>query len=349
MAEHTHESAGGAKKSNFFLSVKFIVAVIFVVAVVSYAFTYSVKFNEAAVVTTWGKAGEGAVREKPGLGFKIINPIQSVTKYDVRARFLAVQVEQVQTADSRPITMSLYTIWRVDDPLEFFQSYSEAGPSSEDHYKKAEDTLRSIMRAQQRQISKFRFDQMFTSSGSTVLPQAEAMILEAMQGEQVLQKSGIRPLVVGINSIELPTTTTGVVFERMKTDRISLVNALQSKGAAEANAITQRAQADAEKIRAFAKALASEIRAQGDSEAAQWVARMADMPDLVTFLQKLDMYASVLLKRATIVVSTSESDWNLLDPDSMTDVPVGVIPGSEAAVVAQNGKREKESGQGGNP
>src|SRR5262245_35688907 len=100
--------------------------------------TYTVRFTETAVLTTFGKASEADVIKEPGLGLKATDPIQSVTKYDKRVRLLTVKLETQQTADSKQVIVEGFCTWRVDDPLKFFQSFSNAGDRADEHYRKAE-------------------------------------------------------------------------------------------------------------------------------------------------------------------------------------------------------------------
>src|SRR5204863_9901729 len=68
-------------------------AAVFVIALLARAMTYTVRFTETGVLTTFGKAGDEAIKKDPGLYFKWPDPIQSVTKYDTRTRFLQTQLE----------------------------------------------------------------------------------------------------------------------------------------------------------------------------------------------------------------------------------------------------------------
>ena len=77
-----------------------LLALLFVAAVIAFAFSYTVRFTESAVVTTFGRAGEDAVVSEPGLKFKWPYPIQSVTKYDSRLRVLQTR-SQTQERSSR--------------------------------------------------------------------------------------------------------------------------------------------------------------------------------------------------------------------------------------------------------
>ena len=70
-------------------NLKLVVFVLLLIgALMSYMVLYTVRFTEAAVETRFGKAGPDAVKREPGLYFKLPYPIDSVTSYDVRTRFL---------------------------------------------------------------------------------------------------------------------------------------------------------------------------------------------------------------------------------------------------------------------
>src|SRR5688500_4082532 len=125
--------------------------------------TYTVRFTENAVLTTFGKAGENAQKTQPGLKFKWPDPIQSVTKYDTRSGFRQTQSETQQTADSRQLVVEAFCTWKVADPLLFFQRFSNAGDRSADHYRKAEEVLRGSLRSAMGETSKYRMDELFTT------------------------------------------------------------------------------------------------------------------------------------------------------------------------------------------
>ena len=90
-------------RSTFLLTMTGLIVLGFVLFMV----TFSVRFTEAAVVTTFGKASETSVvnqdGDEAGLYFKWPYPVQSVTKYDRRVRILESRSETQLTADDRPI------------------------------------------------------------------------------------------------------------------------------------------------------------------------------------------------------------------------------------------------------
>ena len=130
------------------------VAALLLVFLVTYMFTYTVRYNEAVIVTTFGSTGDNSVKNAPvvtaeglsasgtdaGLHFKWPWPIQQVAQtYDTRVQVVEGALEQAQTADQQSVNVKFYVTWRIADPLEFFKAVGQ--PAS------ADQTLRSRVRA----------------------------------------------------------------------------------------------------------------------------------------------------------------------------------------------------------
>ncbi len=315
-----------------------VVAAVVALALLSRAMTYTVRFTENAVLTTFGKAGEDAIKKDAGLYFKWPDPIQSVTKYDTRARFLQAMSETQQTADNRQLIVESFATWRVEDPYKFFQRFSNAGDRPSDHYAKAEETLRVSLRSAIGEISKYRMDELFTTAAkASKLPELEGKVLAVLQsasqsagGAGGIADYGIKVLSVGINRIELPADTTSAMFASMKADRDRLVKELESKGSSEAQTITSTADSNARKILQFAEAYAADIRQQGDREAQQFVAQMNEAPELAVFLKEIDFIKQSLSKRMTWIVDTTMPGFELLAPSALRKAKAGEVPGIRA-------------------
>lgn len=309
------------------------VCLVFAVAILGRLMTYTVRFTENAVLTTFGKAGPDAKKDQPGLKFKLPDPIQSVTKYDTRSRFLQTQSETQQTADSRQLVVEAFCTWRVSDPLKFFQRFSNAGDRALDHYKQAEEkVLRGSLRSAMGEISKYTMGELFTTNTSaSKLPELEARVLAGLkargQDGYSIEDYGITVDVVGINRIILPEETTKTVFDSMKEGRNLLIKGLESRGDSEAQTIVGAAKANAARIESFAKALAADIRQRGDEEAQPYIAAMAEAPELAVFLKNVDFVKNALAKRITWIVDTSMPGFEFLSPGAMRKSESGHIPG----------------------
>jgi len=313
-------------------NLKLVVFVLLLIgALMSYMVLYTVRFTEAAVETRFGKAGPDAVKREPGLYFKLPYPIDSVTSYDVRTRFLSIKLEQISTADNRQIIAEAFCTWRVDDPLRFYQRFSDAGDRAEDHYRKAEEALRKNLRTVLSSVSKYRFNQLFASGEAASIAELEKDMLRQFaeasdKGGLSLKDYGIAAVDVGITRLLLPDETTKAVIERMQAGRQRIARETESQGEAFAKSIRARAEADAKRITAFVDRLAQDIRTRGDLEAAPYLAQMNRNPELAVYLDNIDFIRSVVAKRTTLVLPTSMPGMGLLDPSALDGLKSGQIP-----------------------
>lgn len=315
-------------RSTLMLSITALI----VLGFIAYWSTYTVRFTEVAVLTTFGKAGENSVRREPGPYLKWPYPVQSVTTYDIRARYLATRSETQQTADDRQIIVEGFLAWRVSDPLAFYQRYSASGPDARDHFRAAERILESLLRAAMSEVSRFELGQLFDPTpGSSRLGELEQAIFDRLTMPdpttgQSMADYGVEPVLVGIKRMVMPEDTTRQVFERMKATRDRLSAEAESQGQAIASTIRNQAQADAQRIRAFAERRAEEIRVAGDREAARFLASFEEAPELAVFLKYIDFLRNGLGKKSTLVLPTTMPGMNLFEPDAVDNsgrIPIG--------------------------
>ncbi|MCW5754157.1 MAG: hypothetical protein KIT24_05540 [Phycisphaeraceae bacterium] len=308
---------------------------VFVLAIASFMVTYTVRFTEAAVVTTFGQAGEDAQAKQAGLHWKLPYPFQSVTKYDTRMRYVQTKLETQQTRDNKQIILEAYCLWRVKDPMRFFKRFSIAGERAADHYREAETRLNGMLRSAMSSTSAYSLGELFPSSGQTSqLDRLESDILAAMtrstdltaEGAQRLDDFGIEIVQVGITRIQFPSDTTTAVIERMSASRKKLVTEIEEQGKAEADRITGGARANADRIMAFAEQRGQEIRAQGDRDSAQYLALMSANPELAKFLRHLDTMRETLAGKVTLILSDQTPGLQLVNPRALRNLVPGQIP-----------------------
>lgn len=322
-------------RSTFLLTLTGLIVLGFVLFMV----TYSVRFTEAAVVTTFGRASENSIKNPDGNGaglyFKWPYPVQSVTKYDRRVRLLESRIESQQTSDARPIIVEAFLTWRVTDPLVFYQRFSNSGPEARDHYSAADRNLSDLLRSAMAEVSNFRMSDLFSPTpGGSRLADLERAILERIRRGEAsdddrgrMADYGVQVELVGIRRIVLPEETTRDVYDRMKATRDKLAAEARAQGDAIASTIRNEAESQADRILAFARRLAAEIRNQGDLEAARWLQQLDEAPELAVFLQNVELIREGFGKQVTLVVPTSFPGMQLLDPRNLMDASTGRLPG----------------------
>lgn len=335
----------------------YLIALVIVAGFLLYMTTYTVRFTDAAVVSTFGRVSETGVVREPGMKFKWPAPIQSVTLYDTRARFMSTQSETQQTADDRQIVVESFLTWRVSDPLTFNMRFNRSGSAASDHYRSAEKLLADLLRSAMSEVSKYRLGELFTPKlGDSKLPALEQDVMARMKrgstapgggggadAAESVEAYGVEVMMVGIKKVVLPEATTNQVFERMRTTMQTLASRAESEGKAIATQIVSAAESDAKRIRAFAQLKADTIKNQGDLEAEKWLRAQAEDPELAEFLKKIEFVREGFGKKVMLVLPTSTFGIDLFDPASLKPLleprPAGRTTGMGGTSKSDPGER----------
>lgn len=301
--------------------------------------TYTVRFNEVAIVSTFGSADAEDVVAEPGLKLKWPAPVQDATVYDRRVRYLETRAETQQTADQRQIIVGGFLTWRVDAEraLTFYQRFRGAAGATElDHYRAAEDVLRASFRSALAEVSRYELSELFAPGDASRLAELEARVLERLTrsdeaGGEDVGSLGVELELVGINSVRLPESVTREVFTQMEEERAKLAADAESEGEALAASIRTEAQNDATRILSFVNRRASEIRTRGDIEAARQLERMDRAPELAVFLERVRLMREGLGRRLTLVLDWDVLGLELFGPDGLPGVESRLLGGGDGA------------------
>lgn len=281
----------------------FMLAVL-VLLLLTYTVTFTVSDWQAAIVSTFGKAGEpidGSQPGRAGLHFKLPWPIQRVTKYDRRIFIFDDTYDEVSTADSLNVLVTVFCGWRIQYPDVFYRSLkTEAGAG--DAAEAAEAKLRTIVRSKKGDVigSEPLSALLNTDPGQMRIQEIEDQIRKAVQDEAG-PRYGIQIVTLGIKSLGLPATVTKTVIESMKTERKRFAEAHRAQGRAEAEGIRERAKAAREQILAFADRKAKRIQAEGKQVAAELYKQYQEDPQFAMFLKELEFLRKTLKENTVIV------------------------------------------------
>jgi membrane protease subunit HflC len=310
----------------------YFLTAVFLIALLSFTITYTVRFTDVAVVTTFGRADTTDVRTEPGLYFKMPYPIQSVTLYDKRMRILTNKFEQLSTKDNRQVAVETFCMWRVEDPLKFFQSFSNAGLRADEHYNRAEFALRQNLRTAAALVSQYEMGELFSASkDGSKLKELQDRMLKSFNGSQDdsglrLADYGIAADDLGLMRVVLTEEVSKTVMERMRAGRDLIVKETQSQGQAMAESIRTQAESDANRIAQFADFLGQKIKSQGELEAVPYYEQMNDNPRLAAFNANMEFIREVYSKKMTMVVSSSMPGIGMFFPDAGESMKTGEIP-----------------------
>lgn len=288
-----------------------ILGVLVALLLLIYMVSYQVRFDEAVLVTTFGKAEEGSVvnadGKGAGLGFKWPWPIQDVRRYPTHTQILEAPPEQQQTKDNQVVVVNDYVAWKISNPLEFERTLKSVYD--------AEEQLRNKLRTARALINQYSFDELTNRDPSKLkLEAVEKAMIESLQKDVNGKAYGIEIKATGIKRLVLPADVTEKVFERQRSSRQMLAQTARSEGEAIAKDINERAESSKNIILSFAERRAQAIRAEGDAEAAGYFKYFKDNEEFAIFLRKIDSLKSTLKHRTTFLLDTKTAPFDLLAP-----------------------------------
>lgn len=320
----------------------YIIAVIVAATLLLFTSTFQVRFNQAAVVTTFGEASQQARKDEPGLHFKWPVPIQQVHKYDTRVRTLSTRIENVVTADGQLVAVQVFLSWKISDVLKFYQEMQD--PAS------AESQLAARLRSGLGVFSRYQFRELLSNDpANSKLGQVEASILDSLvtprDNTPSVSEYGIEPVAVGVTRFILPENTSKSVFERMRVARERLAADARSSGEAEAVRILETANANASKIENFARRVAATIQAEGDRAAAKFLGEQSSDEGLAIRLAELRALEE-MMRSGTTVFTDPNSVFRLLmmPPDDVAypNSSHGSKPAEDGQDAARGGEQSPD-------
>ncbi|MHC4264729.1 MAG: protease modulator HflC [Planctomycetota bacterium] len=280
-----------------------LLIVLLMAALGLYLLAFQVRETESALVVRFGKP----VREikDPGLKFKWPAPIERVTKFDSRLRVYTAEVTETTTKGAIPIIVHTYVVWRVAEPLAFFNAVGTVREANSKLYSQ-------ISSVQNRVIGKHSFGEFVNSDQSKIqFDKIEQEMLDELKialGEGY----GIEIKTLGIMRLMVAEDVTQSVFARMQAERTRRTEATIAQGNAQATAIRSDADMKKTEILAAAESRAMEIRGKGDAEAARYYEMLEADEELAMFLRDLKALRTILEKKSTVVISAETEPFNLL-------------------------------------
>jgi membrane protease subunit HflC len=234
------------------------IAVLVVAFVLAEATLFTVTQTEQVLITQFGDPVK--VITEPGLHTK--TPfVQTVIPFDKRLLNLELPGEQVILGDQRRLVVDTFTLFRITDPLLYYQSVGTV----EDGIR---GRLNSIVSASLRRV-------LANNKLLDVLSAKRDQIMATIRDQVNVEMKGFGVAIVDvrIRRADLPDENTKAVLSRMQSERQRVAAQARAEGA-EASA---RIRADAERERtvllAEARATADRLRGEGEAEATRTYAK----------------------------------------------------------------------------
>ncbi len=284
------------------ITVTIFIALLLVTLVLVFT-AFQVRETESVLVTTFGKPTRQIT--EPGLYFKWPPPFQWCHKFDSRLRVLEADLGETPTKGAVPIVVNTYVVWRIAEPLAFFNA---VGTVTE-----AENKLLSqISDTQNKVIGRHNFSEFVNNDPNQIkFDEIEQEMLAGLQGA-VGDIYGIEIGTLGIKQLKISKDVSNDVFERMKAERNRKTEATIAQGEAEARKIRSDADSKRKVLEVAAEARAKAIRAQGDAEAATYYKMLDEDPEFAIFLRDIEALKKILAERSTVVFSADTEPFKLL-------------------------------------
>ena len=278
---------------------KVLLVILALIAVIVLANSvYTVQENEYACRVRFSKIVD--TTDEAGLHFKI--PFVESVKYFSKATTLYdIPPSEVLTSDKQNMTVDCYILWRISDPLKFYQ------------------TLGSSLAAEDR-LNALTYNELKTVMGT--LAQADIINMEdgakrndiyegiAADVNALAQTYGIGVVDVKIKQFDLPASNLNAVYNRMISERNQMAEKYTAQGNQEATMIRNEVDRDVNIMISNAEAKAAELTAQGEAEYMRLLAEAYDTDD------KKDFYEFTLALDALKKSLTGDEKTVILDADS---------------------------------
>jgi len=240
-----------------------------------------------------------SVLTTPGLSLRLPF-VSDVRTFDHRLLYFNAEPLPIQTRDEERIVVDNYVVWRIIDPLQYFQSFP-TGSSP------AEAQIDRVVRARVRQvIGQKTLAEVLTTARVDIMKE----IAEATNAG--LKGTGIVIEDVRINRTELPSGTEENVYARMRAERQRLSRQLRAEGEEQGRRIRAEAERAALVLVAEAKRDADILRGEGDAEAARTYAdAYSGDPGFYEFVRSLDAYRKVIPSNTTLVLPPTNDFFRL--------------------------------------
>lgn len=271
---------------------------------------FQVDTTEYAIVTQFGNPVRAIT--KPGLYFKVPDPVQSIIRLNNRLRLYTLPQAEFLTQDKKNIVTESYSTWRVSDPLLFYETVKDA-PGAE---ARLADILTSELGVA---LGTYPLSSLVTVDSDelqlpTMMEQVKANV------DRRTSQYGFTVTDVRLKLITYPEANQASVFQRMRAERERIARQLRSEGEEEAAKIRAEADTQAATIRAEANREADAIRGAADAEAIKIYAEAYGQDEsFYRFLRTLQSYAAFIDDGTTLILPADSELLQFLNPQSITN------------------------------
>ena len=266
---------------------------------------YVLEPNESALVKQFGRVV--SEQSSPGVYFKAPF-IQTVTYTNMAEHLYDLEASDVITSDKKTMIADCYAIWRVTDPLKFYQSLASSSKTAESRIDVA------VYNAMKNVISSTPQTEVINGKDGSL----NATILENVNG---IDSYGINVNDVEVKLLDLPEDNKQSVYDRMISERNVISARYTAEGQQQAKEITNDVESTVRVMLSDANTRAAELEAEGDAEYYQILEEAynssEDARSFYEFIIGLNALKNSLAEGGTIVIDENNPLYSVIQNETI--------------------------------
>jgi membrane protease subunit HflC len=288
------------------------IALAVVVLIIAWMSLFTVDQTEQVLVTQFGQPVR--VIADPGLHAKV-PLVQSVISFDRRLLNFDNPGEEVILGDQRRLIVDSFTMYRINDPLRYFQA---VGSAEDAIIARLSSIVSSSLR---RVLGNNTLPAVLSSERARIMGEIKGQVNEEMKG------FGVSIEDVRIRRADLPPENTQAILSRMQSERDRTAKQLRAEGAEASARVRANAERDRTVLLAEARATADQLRGEGENKAIEIYAEaFGKDPQFFGVWRTLGAYRDAFASGGSRLVLTSDSPFL----HYFRDTPIAIAPMSAA-------------------
>ena len=273
-----------------------VIAVLLIIVLANSA--YTVKENQYACTVRFSKIID--TTGDAGIHFKV--PYFDSVKYFSKAtQFYDIPPSEVLTSDKQNMTVDCYILWKIKDPLKFYQTLGNSTVAEERLNALTYNALKNVMGT----LAQADIINMEDGSKRNEIYDGIAASVNTLA-----ETYGISVVDVKIKQFDLPESNLNAVYSRMISERNQMAEKYTADGNKEATLIRNQVDKQVNIIISNAEAEAAKLEAEGEAE---YMRRLAEAYDTA---EKKDFYEFTLALDALKASLNGNEKTVILDANS---------------------------------
>ena len=273
-----------------------VIAVLLIIVLANSA--YTVKENQYACTVRFSKIISTV--DTAGLHFKV--PFIDSIKYFSKATTLYdIPPSEVLTSDKQNMTVDCYILWKIKDPMKFYQTLGNSTVAEERLNALTYNALKNVMGT----LAQADIINMEDGSKRNEIYDGIAASVNTLA-----ETYGISVVDVKIKQFDLPESNLNAVYSRMISERNQMAEKYTADGNKEATLIRNQVDKQVNIIISNAEAEAAKLEAEGEAE---YMRRLAEAYDTA---EKKDFYEFTLALDALKASLNGNEKTVILDANS---------------------------------